>query len=229
LNAGFARAETGAVVTFGIKPDRPETGYGYIRCGEEVAGGPPRVRRGLSFHEKPDAGKARVYVASGDYFWNSGMFVWRADRFFSLANEVCPDAAAAACLRAPVAAGETGEVAKIYGGLAATSVDYAFMEKLSEFEVVETDCGWDDIGSFDALERVLAANGGGNVGHGDVITLGGAGNIAVAGGRRPVVLLDAEELVVIDAGDVVLVYPKGRGQEVRRAVAFMKEHRPDLL
>jgi len=230
LAAGFGRAAEGAIVTFGIKPDRPETGYGYVKCGEVLEAGAPRVRQGLAFKEKPDEATARDYLASGDYLWNSGMFVWRADRFLEVAAECCPDQfAVAKSLKRPLAAGETAKVADLYGRFEATSVDYAFMEKLPAFEVVETDCGWDDIGSFDALERVLPRDDRGNIGRGDVYQLGGVGNIVLAGGRRPVVLFGVDNNVVVDAGDVVLVYPKGAGQDVRKVVELLEEERPDLV
>jgi len=228
--AGMGRAAAGAIVVFGIKPDRAETGYGYMRCAEALAAGPPRVRRGLAFAEKPDAATAAAYIASGEYLWNSGMFAWRADRFHELCGEHCADAYDVACeLKRTFAPGAPApQTAALYEQLEATSVDYAFMEKLGAFEVVETACGWDDIGSFEALERVVAADAAGNVTHGDVYTIVARGNVALSG-ARPVVLLAAEGLVVADAGDVVLVYPKGRGQEVRRAVELMKKERPDLV
>ncbi len=230
LAGGFRRAEEGAVVTFGVKPDRPETGYGYVRCGDVLEKGAPRVRRGLAFKEKPDEETAREYVASGNYLWNSGMFVWRVDRFLELAEECCPDQfAVAKNLKRPLAAGETAKVAEVYEKLEATSVDYAYMEKLPAFDVVETDCGWDDIGSFDALERVLPRDDRGNIGRGDVYQLGGVGNIVLGGGRRPVVLFGVDNNVVVDAGDVVLVYPKGAGQDVRRVVELLEKERPDLV
>jgi mannose-1-phosphate guanylyltransferase len=230
LTAGFRRAEEGAVVTFGVKPDRPETGYGYVKCGEVVDAGPPPVRRGLAFKEKPDEAIARAYLTSGDYLWNSGMFVWRADRFLALAQERCPEQFdVVRRLKRPLAAGETAKVADLYGRLEATSVDYAFMERLPSFEVVEADCGWDDIGSFDSLERVLPRDERGNISRGDVYQLGGVGNIVLGGGRRPVVLFGVDNNVVVDAGDVVLVYPKGAGQDVRRVVELMEEERPDLV
>lgn len=230
LAAGYKRAEEGAIVTFGVKPDRPETGYGYVKCGEVLEAGPPRARGGLAFKEKPDEETAREYLASGNYLWNSGMFIWRADRFLESTVECCPDQfAVAKNLKRPLSAGETAKVADIYGKLEATSVDYAFMEKLPAFEVVETDCGWDDIGSFDALERVLPRDDRGNIARGDVYQLGGVGNIVLAGGRRPVVLFGVDNNVVVDAGDVVLVYPKGAGQDVRRVVELMGKERPDLV
>lgn len=230
LAAGFRRAEEGAIVTFGVRPDRPETGYGYVKCGEVVEDGPPRVRQGLTFKEKPDEGTARAYLASGEYLWNSGMFAWRADRFLELTREYCAEQfAVAKSLKRPLAAGETARVASLYEKLEATSVDYAFMERLPAFEVVEADCGWDDIGSFDALERVLPRDERGNIGRGDVCQLGGVGNIVLAGGGRPVVLFGVDNNVVVDAGDVVLLYPKGAGQDVRRVVDLLERERPELL
>jgi mannose-1-phosphate guanylyltransferase len=230
LRAGLDRAAAGAIVTFGVKPTRPETGYGYIKCGEGVAAGPPRVRRGLAFREKPDAATAAAYATSGDYLWNSGMFVWRADRFLEAVRDAAPAAfVTAERMRKPLAAGEAAEVEALYGELEATSVDYALMEKIPAFEVVETACAWDDIGSFEALERVLVADGRGNVARGETYVIDGGGNVVVSGGRRAVVALGMEGVVVVDAGDVVLVYPKGQGEEVRRAVALMRERRPDLL
>ena len=230
LETGFERAEAGAVVTFGIKPDRPETGYGYIRCGEAATEGVESVRYGLTFKEKPDEATAREYLASDDYLWNSGMFVWRVDRFLELAEECCGEQyAVVRRMKKPVAAGDRARVAGLYGELEATSVDYAFMEKIPSFEVVETDCGWDDIGSFDSLERVLPRDEYGNIRRGEVYQMEGVGNIVLAGGERPVVLFGVDNNVVVDAGDVILVYPKGAGQDVRDVVELIEKERPDLL
>jgi mannose-1-phosphate guanylyltransferase/mannose-6-phosphate isomerase len=229
LERGFEVAEAGEVVTFGIKPDRAETGYGYIKCGAVVDGGEPRVREGLSFKEKPDEETAAHYLRSDDYLWNSGMFVWRADRF----SELCADNLAdqydfVRRMKKPVAAGDTAKLAGLYAGLDATSVDYAFMERLPRFTVVETACGWDDIGSFDALERVLTHDNHGNIRRGEVYALGGVGNIVLAAGGRPVVMLGVDNNVIVDAGDVILVYPKGAGQDVRLAVEMIAARKPDL-
>lgn len=230
LAAGFERAHGGAIVTFGVRPARPETGYGYILCGEDIDAGPPRARRGLKFVEKPDRATADAYIDAGTYFWNSGMFVWRAGAFLDYTRTLAAENYDIALrMKAPLAAGEVEQVAALYRELEATSVDYALMEKLPGFDVVEADCGWDDIGSFDALERVLAADGCGNVTHGDAYMVEAGGNIVFGGGRRPVIVMGMEGAVVVDAGDVILVYPKGRGQDVRKAVALMKEKRPDLL
>jgi len=229
LAVGAARAEAGAVVTFGLPPTRAETGYGYLRAGETVEAGPPRVRRGLSFTEKPDAATARAFVDSGEYLWNSGMFAWRADRFWEACAAYCPGDHDTCCaMREAWAAGESEKVAALYGRLTRTSVDYALVEKLAAFEIVEMDCGWDDIGSFESLGRVLAADAAGNVGRGDVHFVEARENVVLADGKRPVVLIEAQGLVVADAGDVVLVYPKGRGQGIRRAVELIREEKPDL-
>ncbi|UCH78301.1 MAG: mannose-1-phosphate guanylyltransferase [Candidatus Coatesbacteria bacterium] len=230
LAAGAARAENGAVVTFGLPPTRAETGYGYLRAGEIVEAGPPRVRRGLSFTEKPDAATARAFVDSGKYLWNSGMFAWRADRLWEECEAHCADDHDTYCaMREAWAAGESEKVAALYGRLARTSVDYALVEKLAAFEIVEMDCGWDDIGSFESLGRVLAADAAGNVGRGDVHFVEARENVVLADGERPVVLIETEGLVVVDAGDVVLIYPQGCSQGVRRAVELMREEKADLV
>lgn len=229
LVTGAARAATGAVVAFGITPSRPETGYGYIRLGKILDAGPPRVYEGLSFTEKPDAATAARYVAAGEYVWNSGMFVWRADAF----DNACAhcreeDLSAARAIREDLVAGKLGAAAARYVELEATSVDYAIMERLPSFEVVEMACGWDDIGSFEALERVLPRDDAGNVTRGESFLVDARGNVVVSRGR-PIFLLGAEDMVVVDAGDAVLIYPKGRGQDVRRVVEVAREKRPDLL
>jgi mannose-1-phosphate guanylyltransferase len=230
LEVGFKRAEEGAVVTFGLRPDRPETGYGYVKCGSVLEEALPRVREGLAFKEKPDEATARAYVESGDYLWNSGMFVWRADRFLTLAEECRPDQSTIARrLRKPLAAGDGAKVGALYDELEATSVDYAYMEQLPAFDVVETDCAWDDIGSFDALQRVLTRDEHGNVRRGEVYQLEGVGNVVLAAGGRPVVLFGVDNNVVVDAGDVVLVYPKGAGQRVRDIVKLFEAEKPDLI
>lgn len=229
LATGAARAQGGAFVTFGISPDRAETGYGYVKRGEVLAAGPPAVSRGLSFHEKPDAERARAYVASGEYVWNSGMFGWRADAFFAAAGATRPhERTLIEGVVQAVRSDDKDGVVAAFEGLERTSVDYALMERIQGFEVVTMDCGWDDVGSFDALGRVVSPDAAGNVILGDVTVVNARGNVVVSAGGRPVVVGGVEDVVVVDGGDVVAVYKRGDGQAVREVFAIIEKVRPEL-
>lgn len=206
--------ETGALVTIGIQPDRPETGYGYIEVGEPVAAG-RWVRR---FTEKPDAATAAGYVAGGQHLWNSGMFFWTLAAFMAELQQAEPDAATAAReIAACLASGDQAGAETAFEGLRGVSIDYALMEKAGRVAVVKADFDWDDLGAWDALSRSLPSDEGGNVGIGRRRVLESSGCVVYSNDPAvEVCVLGAEDLVVVVESGTVMVCPKSRAQEVRK-------------
>lgn len=225
VQAAVPAADDGNLVTFGIVPSVPETGYGYIRAG--VGEG---ARQVMEFVEKPDAKTAAAYVASGDYFWNSGMFLFRASvyldalkRFQSEMFAACSESLANArrdtdFIRLDKAAFEL---------CPAESIDYAVMERTTQAAVLPINVGWNDVGSWSALWEVAEQDGEGNAHHGDVIARD-CRNTLAWGDRRLVALLGLENVMVVDTDDAVLVAHKDCVQDVKAIVAEIKRrNRPE--
>jgi mannose-1-phosphate guanylyltransferase len=220
----------GVIVTFGIKPSRPETGYGYIEEAGEISHGAVSVSEVKRFVEKPDAARAKEYVESGKFYWNSGMFVWRADTLLDAWKTIRPDENAVIDEISKAYRDEDNRaLACAFTKLEKKSLDFAIMEHHQDIALVKGQFTWDDLGSFDALERTVIGNGDNNIYEGDVHLLNSASNIVLARGDRPIFLLEAEGLVVVESGDALLIYPKGKGQAVKKAVEYLKEEREELL
>ena len=212
-------AEAGALVTFGIVPTGPETGYGYIRA---AAG--DGVRPVQRFVEKPDLETARGYVASGDHFWNSGMFLFRASRVVAELQRFAPaivDAVRAALAGARRDADFLRLDRAAFEACPSDSIDYAVMEKTDAAAVLPIDVGWNDVGSWSALWEIADQDPDGNAHHGDVLALG-CRNTLAWGGRRLVTLLGLEDCIVVDTDDALLVAARDRVQEVKDIVARLK-------
>jgi mannose-1-phosphate guanylyltransferase len=212
-------AETGGLVTFGVDPTRPDTGYGYVEPAGEFESPTDRETADYApvaaFHEKPDAETAREYVAAG-HRWNAGIFAWTPAALL--------DAARDSPLGDLVAALEGGaDPEAAFDAVDPVSVDYAVLERTSDAVVVPVDFAWDDLGSWDALERVLDGDGEGNVvaGDADLRTLDAADNVVAADGRH-VSLVGVSDLAVVAWDDRVLVVPKERAQAVRDLVSTLK-------
>ena len=225
--AASPAAEAGALVTFGIVPTGPETGYGYIKsAGAAPVGG--LVRGVERFVEKPDLDTARGYVASGDYFWNSGMFLFRASRYLEELGRHRPDilaAVRAACAHLDHdALSQGGEFLRLdrdaFAASPSESIDYAVMEKTDAAMVLPVDIGWNDVGSWSALWEVSEQDGDGNAHHGDVIAIDSRNSYAYA--RRLVALVGVDDLVVVETDDAVLVAAKDKVQDVKQVVAQLK-------
>jgi mannose-1-phosphate guanylyltransferase/mannose-6-phosphate isomerase len=221
VRAASPAAEAGALVTFGIVPQAPETGFGYI---EADAG--EGVRKVLRFVEKPDAATAQGYLDAGGYYWNSGMFLFRASRFLEELGRHRPDildAARAACGHVD----PDGEFLRLdrdaFAASPSESIDYAVMEKTDAAMVLPVDIGWNDVGSWSALWDVSEQDADGNARHGDVITVDSRNSYAYA--RRLVALVGVENLVVVETDDAVLVAAKDRVQDVKQVVARLKAER----
>ncbi len=219
-------AEKGLLVTFGIRPTHPATGYGYIEQGEPLAGDARtfRIRR---FVEKPDAQKASEYLASGRFLWNSGMFVFSVRRFLEELGSLRPDILAAA---EKALAGAVRDLdflrldAKAFEACPAQSIDYAVMEKTSAGAVVSADIGWSDVGSWSALWEIGKKDGLGNVTRGDA-QLHDASGCYLWADRRLVYLLGVKDLLVVETDDAVLVGERSRAQEVKDIVERLDQKR----
>jgi len=211
-------AEQGALVTFGIVPTGAETGFGYIQA---AAG--DDVRKVLRFVEKPDASTAQGYVDAGGYYWNSGMFLFRASRYLQELERLRPDILAAT-RTAFAAATRDGDFIRLDKDAFATcpseSIDYAVMEKTDAAMVLPVDIGWNDVGSWSALWDVAARDADGNACRGDVIAIDSRNSYAHA--RRLVALVGVDDLVVVETDDAVLVAHKDRVQQVKEGVAQLK-------
>jgi mannose-1-phosphate guanylyltransferase/mannose-6-phosphate isomerase len=226
---GLPEAEAGAVVTFGIVPDRPETGYGYIeaRAGADAAA----VRALIAFAEKPDLATAQTYLAGGHHLWNSGIFMLRASVWLKAIGHFAPRILAACRKAVDAALGDDDFVrldATAFAESPADSIDYAVMEKLPGAKelaipshVVPLDVGWSDVGAWDALWQAIDRDEDGNAVKGDVWLEDSHDNLIIAE-HGLVACIGCEDMVVVETADAVLIAPKARTQEVKRIVARLK-------
>ncbi|MDA0234763.1 MAG: mannose-1-phosphate guanylyltransferase/mannose-6-phosphate isomerase, partial [Proteobacteria bacterium] len=226
---GAKAAAKGALVTFGIVPDRPETGYGYLRSGEALAEG-EGARALLEFVEKPDRATAEAYVASGAYYWNSGIFMMKASVWLAAIRRFAPEMAAA-CTTAVTGCTHDADFIRLdtaaFERSPSDSIDYAVMEKLAEAPelgqgvVVPLSAGWSDVGAWDALWAVSAKDGEGNAARGEVL-FEACRNTLVHAGSRLVAAVGCEDMVVVETPDAVMVAHKDRTQDVKKVVARLK-------
>ncbi|MBN3753921.1 mannose-1-phosphate guanylyltransferase/mannose-6-phosphate isomerase [Paraburkholderia sp. Tr-20389] len=215
-------AETGAMATFGIKPVAPETGYGYLRAAPGEQG---QVMRLATFVEKPDLDTARAYLASGEYFWNSGMFLFRASVYLKELEKFAPEMLAA-CRASLDAAKDDLDFVRLdkeaFAQSPEDSVDYAVMEKTDKAMIVSLDAGWSDVGSWSALWDVAEKDGEGNVTKGDVIGFGNENCFLQSSGGRLVAAVGLDNLIVVDTDDAVLIANKKDVQHVKKIVEKLK-------
>ena len=217
---GAALAADGKLVTFGIVPNAPETGYGYIRA-EQPGSEPSAV---LEFVEKPDAERAADYLASGDYFWNSGMFMFRASRYLEELEAHAPEMVTACRAALEGAAKDldfTRLDAEAFEACPSDSIDYAVMEKTSDAVVVPLAAGWSDVGSWAALHEVSEKDPSDNVLVGDVV-VEDTSNCYLYSSGRLVTAVGLSDCVVIETPDAVLVAPRDRVQDVKKLVNTLK-------
>lgn len=229
-----AAEREGALVTIGIPPTRPETGYGYIEISENERAEARTPNNSQSpvypvvrFREKPDLAAAREFIATGRFFWNSGMFFWRLDRFLEeLAASAPAHAEATRAMAAAMRAGDEAEVERVFNALTDISIDYALMEKAGKVMMARAGFGWDDVGAWDALDRAWPHDSAGNVASGDPVLIDTRDSIvynAPGAAKMAVAVIGVEGLVVVVSEDGVLVVPKDRAQDVKRAVTELKK------
>lgn len=223
VRVALTAAENDQLVTFGIKPSHPETGYGYIKLGAEYLPGTYKVDK---FIEKPDATTATEYLASGEYFWNSGMFLFKPDIFLKQLEIHAPEITAAV----------SNAISNSYKDLdfirldeatftesPSLSIDYAVMEKTDRAVVVPADIGWSDVGSWTSLQEVQEHDTEGNVARGDVY-LKNVENSLVRSESRFVAAIGVSNLIIVETSDAVLVANKDASQEVKEVVEYLKQN-----
>jgi len=230
LTAGSELAQQGELITLGIQPGYPETGYGYIEMGEilgEFHG--LQARRVRRFREKPDLETARTFVESGDFVWNSGMFIWRADVILAQFKQHMPDLHRALQALLPTLGGSDEAQAfethwmPIAGN---ATIDYGVMEKARRVAVFPVDLGWHDIGSWAALLDVLPKDADGNVVHARHLHHE-SNNVLVFSKDRLIATVGLQDMIVVDTGDAVLVMPADRAQDVKKIILQLKHNGMD--
>ena len=214
-------AEKGHLVTFGIVPTFPATGYGYVKGGEHVA---HHVYSLDKFVEKPCLEKAQEYLASGEYSWNSGMFVFKASCFIEELKAHNPEMAKLsieACEKADIDADFIRLDKNSFSQIKGDSIDYAVMEKTSKGMIVKLNAGWDDVGSWSALYDISNKDGNMNVVKGDVIALDTTSSY-IRGGKRTIATIGLDNIVVVDSDDSLLIAAKGKIQDVKKVAELIK-------
>ncbi len=231
---GWALAQDGAMVTFGIVADRPETGYGYIQKGPADNNGAFFIQ---SFAEKPSAQVAEQYLASGQYLWNSGLFMVRADQWLKAMAALQP-AMLQACQQSMAQSTTDMDFirphAEIFGACPSDSIDYAVMEKLPitpelgvPARVVPLDAGWSDLGAWDALWDVLPKDAHGNTGSGETLAVDTRNSLLFSESRL-IATVGLENVVIVETADAVLVADKRRTQDVKKVVAELKAQKRSM-
>ncbi len=208
------------LVTIGITPTYPETGYGYINFGKE-SGNAYEVER---FVEKPDLPTAKEYLASGKYLWNSGMFVWKISSIMANLKEFMPDIYEGA-LRIGEAFGTesyTEVLEKEFTAFTSESIDFGIMEKASDIYTIPGSFGWDDVGSWLAVERINETDDDKNYIEGNVISIGSE-RATICGGKRLIAAVGVEDIIIVDTDDAVLICSKNNTQDVKKVIAQLKE------
>ena len=221
VNEALIVVEEGRLITFGLIPNRPETGYGYIRCGKGLSGS---ISELAEFVEKPDIATAEAYLESGDYVWNSGMFMFRADVYCEALATHRPEMLKI-CRQAMAAASADMDFVRpdpeLFLSCPSDSIDYAVMEKTDRGAVVSLDCGWSDIGAWSALWDAGSSDTSGNVAVGDVV-LDNSRNSYVRSQSRLVTATGIDDLVIVETADAVMVANRHSVQDVKNIVNTLK-------
>ncbi len=225
LKAAAKVAEEGHLVTLGIKPTRPETGYGYIQRGA-----PLRVVDGYDvywakrFTEKPDHPTAVKFVESGDYFWNSGIFLWKVSTILREMERLMPDLYGKLMEIEPAlgTSEERGVLERVWATVEDESIDVGIMERSDDVVVIPVDIGWSDIGSWASVYELLPADEEGNVVVGEHLGMETTGSL-IYGARRLIATVGVKDMVIVDTDDALLVCPKDRAQDVKKLVDMLKK------
>ena len=228
IDAASDAVADGWLVTFGITPTGPETGYGYIKMGAELGAGLQRVSR---FVEKPNAVNAARMIADGDHVWNGGIFLFRADAYLAALKEFAPDilkGATAAMAAAHINGSQIVPDASCFAASPAQSIDYAVMEKSDRVAVAPVAMGWSDVGSWDALYDIGEKDADGNVRSGNSVMLNSTNMLIRSDGIR-VSVSGVTDLIVIANGSEVLILPRGQSQNVKDILAAHITNSPDNI
>lgn len=222
IEAAMPLVAEGWLVTFGITPDAPETGYGWIKIGDVLAPGVHRVAR---FVEKPVRERAEEMLASGDHAWNGGIFLFRADIFLGALAAHAPGMLTAtqdAMRSARLEGVRIHPDADAFAASPSDSIDYAVMERSERVAVVPVSMGWSDVGSWDALHAISERDGDGNAHRGEVLAIDTRDCLLRSDGVR-IAAVGVRDLIVVASGNDVLILPRGRSQEVKKLIEAMKD------
>lgn len=212
-----------ALVTLGLQPSRPDTGYGYIQFGAEATAGVRKVQR---FTEKPDADTARQFIESGEYLWNAGIFIWNVQTVLKAYQNLAPEIHSILAEGQAVynTAGEQDFINRRYPDTPNISVDFAIMEGASNVYTVPADFGWSDLGTWASLHQECPRDENDNVLQGDFIIALDVDNCLVRAPQgKLVVLKDVSDYIIVDEPDVLLIYPKSKEQEIKQVTALVKK------
>lgn len=229
LAGGETLAQQGYLVTLGITPNEPSTGYGYIKRGEPISFDGTHVPHTVAgFVEKPDAVRAQAYLDSGEYVWNAGMFVWRVDRILEELHLHAPNVANALD-SIDVTIGTSYEqqtLQTIWNMMENIAIDVAVMERTSHAAVIPADLGWSDVGDWAALAETLPRDATGNSVVGEHVGIDTRDTL-IYGNGRVIATIGLEDFVVVDTHDVLMICPRSRAQDVKALVAQVrKQHAP---
>jgi mannose-1-phosphate guanylyltransferase len=229
LRTAVAAAREGWLVTIGLSPTRPETGYGYIERSDEIVTGTPEgsAYRATRFVEKPDAATAAEYVASGRFLWNESMFVWQAQALLDEVARLQPDLHAGVSRIAQVWGTPEQErvTADVWSGLAESTIDQGVLEQANRIAVVPAEFGWSDVGDWNNLGELIERDDFGNSVRGDVVQSQTRNSVVWSETGRLVALVGLENIAVVDTEDALLVVNRGDAQEVRTIVEQLKTMR----
>lgn len=218
----------GWLVTFGIAPDQPETGYGYIRRGVEIT---PGLHRVDAFVEKPDRARAEAYMNEGGYSWNGGIFLFRSDAYLAALERHAPAIARAARAAMATTARDGATIrpdAESFVQCPSESIDNAVMERDDRVAVVPVEMGWSDVGSWDALHALGFGDDDGNVVHGDVVAID-TSHCLIRSEGPVVTMVGVNDLIVVATRDAVMILPRGSSQDVKKIVEQLKARAHDTL
>lgn len=225
VTQALVQAAKGFIVTLGIRPDRPETGYGYIETGSLIDGA-DGVYWSKGFVEKPNLKTARRYLNDGNFLWNSGMFFMSAKKIIEEMHKSMPDLGKALTrLRDELQRGGGAfkeELQRVYPDLESVSIDYGVMEKVKDLQVIPADIGWNDVGSWSALEDILVQDENDNTKHGEALFVESKGCVTYSDDGKLIALLGVQDMVVVSSGEGVLVCPKDKAQNVREITDILK-------
>jgi mannose-1-phosphate guanylyltransferase/mannose-6-phosphate isomerase len=221
IAAALPFVDDGWLVTFGISPDAPEIGYGWIKIGEAIGDGVHRVER---FVEKPPLDKAQAMLASGDHAWNGGIFLFRADAYLAALTRFAPGIVAATEAAMAKARHDGHRIypdAEAFAASPDDSIDYAVMEKADRVAVAPVSMGWNDVGSWDALHSISDLDGDGNAHRGEVLAIDTSDCLVRTDGIK-ISLVGVSDLIVVASGNDVLIMPRGRSQDIKKLISAMK-------
>ena len=232
LAAAEQVAREGYLVTLGIKPDAPHTGYGYIQRGDSLGTYNEFPTFEMArFVEKPDRAVAERYLAEGGYSWNAGIFIWRVDMIMAALHTHLPQLRAQ--LDAIAAGGGPGvpeAFGEIWGAVQPITIDYGVMERADKVAVIPVDIGWSDVGDWHTLAELAGASGGHTVAQSDHVGVDTTNTLVYSDSRRLIATAGLDNFVVVDTGDALLIAPRERAQDVKKLVDELRaRHRDDLL